>query len=34
MNYNEEKKAKVYELITITVILIFLIFIFIKFLYF
>jgi hypothetical protein len=34
MNYNEEKKAKVYELITVVAILLLLVFIFIKFLYF
>jgi hypothetical protein len=34
MNNNQEKNTRVYELITIGVLLIFLVFIFIKFLYF
>lgn len=34
MNYNEEKKARVYELLTVAAILVFLLFVFIKFLYF
>jgi hypothetical protein len=34
MNYNREKNIRIFELITMVVVLLFLVFIFIKFLYF
>jgi uncharacterized membrane protein len=34
MNYNSEKNIRIFELITMVVVLLFLVFIFIKFLYF